>query len=1496
MAKNPLGTGAAGAGGAGAAGPGRPASAGGAVGGAGGAVGARGTRGATGAGGTGAAGAVGAGAAGAGGAGGAGGTAGAGGTRGDTGAAGTGATSPTGPRGAGGAGGNTGAGGARGAAGAGGAGGVGGAAGAGGAGAASAGGAGGAAGAGGAKATPAGGTGGPASTGGTGPAGALRHLLGLPPAPTEFPIAGTTPSLLFPQLLPHNPLPAPAPYTAVTESLTERREPETRASTPERRELETRAPVCARVPRVRRSRAPTVPGTHDMTLRPSSVPQRVVLPSPPASSLPVVADPPSHLTRQLALVKAELQERHTCTDLGPSALRLPVLLTTTHSSVFWPLALCSTFGRVVLHRARGSCLEDGVQCCEAGIYAGAMAAQELRWLTYLLTDLGERPRSPPVLYVDNKAMLALCHEQRLEHRTKHIALLYFLARELQQCRQLRLSYVASRANTADVFTKALGSARAPPLAARSPPLQSASRPCSPRAAFSSPLATPAARSPPLQPARHPCSSLAAPAAHSPPACGSLAAPAARSPPACGTIAAPAARSPLACGPLAAPAARSPPACHPCSLLVAHLRPTHRPLLSASRPLVARSPPLAARSPTLAACAPPLAARSPPLAAHSHPLAARAPPSDSPLAAPCSLLAALWQPARRPLQPTHHPQAACSSPFLLAALAGCPIQFDTWLDDFQLYLLSDSSDSVSLFDHTSGASLTPPATVDTERTHFGQHKTAKALYDAVVARYSSPSTAALGHLILPYLFPELSAFATVEDLVTHLHTSDARYHSALPAEFLDKNPPPMYITLYFIVTRLRDSLHAVRDHFLALDPTDLTVDLLDKHLIAAKTSVVAVGAARGTPRTPFFEGCSPSPLAPSYASAAAVDILGAEDVGAASAFSGKRRSNKGKGGKSGGGGSGGGGGVGSGGGGGGGGGGSSGSGGGSGGLSGSGGGSGGVRVAVVAVVGVVAAAVVAAGVELFRGECGASGGSVRCPYVIRTGDRAGQTCEKLHTQHRCFSRLDDAWHTEFGDEAERPRWAELLRSGVDTFALDYDAMLAAILLSLVLHLLRPCTGAGGTGAGDPGTGCIGAGGAGAGGVGAGGTGARGTGAGGADAGGPGAGSTRAGDPGAGGAGAGGAGGTLQRRPFFVPPQPSSLPPLDSVLCQVLIPVPSPPAFFLPGVPDLESDVARAASPTVPHLLAIVVTNPSFDLVAESESNCPLPVGDECALGTDVLEERQEDFQCLVAAVPHLVAMLLAPKGDQDTPDVPTPRSYGEAITGPYSSRWHVDFQGEAATGFSACLQGSLHEEIWLRRPPGFTGSFPACTQWRLRQPVHGIRQAPRKLHNTLRTTLAALGFAPSTADPTLFLCTDTSLPPFYVLVYVDDLVFATADTEALVLVKLEQEKRHICSYLGLHITRGRARCTITLTQSHMVHQFLQRFGFRYSSPQSTPPPTGHSLSAPPSDESIEPSGPYSALVGCLMYLMTCTRPDLPYPLSILARYVAPGMLNCERMND
>ncbi|CAI7889666.1 unnamed protein product [Closterium sp. NIES-53] len=126
----------------------------------------------------------------------------------------------------------------------------------------------------------------------------------------------------------------------------------------------------------------------------------------------------------------------------------------------------------------------------------------------------------------------------------------------------------------------------------------------------------------------------------------------------------------------------------------------------------------------------------------------------------------------------------------------------------------------------------------EHEHFGQHKTAQALYTAVVARYSSPASAALSRLSLPYLFPDLSSFHTVADLITHLRTSEACFRAAMPDEFLAKNPPPLWLTLYHLVTRLPDTLRSVRDHFLARCPTELTIALLEKELLAAEASIVA----------------------------------------------------------------------------------------------------------------------------------------------------------------------------------------------------------------------------------------------------------------------------------------------------------------------------------------------------------------------------------------------------------------------------------------------------------------------------------------------------------------------------------------------------------------------------------------------------------------------------------------------------------------------------------
>ncbi|CAI7767347.1 unnamed protein product, partial [Closterium sp. NIES-54] len=97
----------------------------------------------------------------------------------------------------------------------------------------------------------------------------------------------------------------------------------------------------------------------------------------------------------------------------------------------------------------------GCLICEAELYAAAMAAQELRWLSFLLTDLGERPRSLPVLFADNRSAILLCGKPCLVGKAKHIQLRYFLLREFQQRGQAHVVCVVSEANTADIFTKAL---------------------------------------------------------------------------------------------------------------------------------------------------------------------------------------------------------------------------------------------------------------------------------------------------------------------------------------------------------------------------------------------------------------------------------------------------------------------------------------------------------------------------------------------------------------------------------------------------------------------------------------------------------------------------------------------------------------------------------------------------------------------------------------------------------------------------------------------------------------------------------------------------------------------------------------------------------------------------------------------------------------------------------------------------------------------------------
>ncbi|CAI7876006.1 unnamed protein product [Closterium sp. NIES-53] len=187
------------------------------------------------------------------------------------------------------------------------------------------------------------------------------------------------------------------------------------------------------------------------------------------------------------------------------------------------------------------------------------------------------------------------------------------------------------------------------------------------------------------------------------------------------------------------------------------------------------------------------------------------------------------------------------------------------------------------------------------------------------------------------------------------------------------------------------------------------------------------------------------------------------------------------------------------------------------------------------------------------------------------------------------------------------------------------------------------------------------------------------------------------------------------------------------------LPEPPASSLPHVPDPESDLARAASPTVTRLLATVVSDPDFEstaafslvtelvdsaatsrldyvesLVTESESVCPPSVRGEPALRSDVLEDRQFELECLAAALPRFASMLLCLEKDPDALDIPIRRSYAEAIAGEYSSQWQAAMDAEMASSKSTGTYvdkvhppgANIVDGMWIFFVKRLPGSLPA----------------------------------------------------------------------------------------------------------------------------------------------------------------------------------------------
>ena len=141
---------------------------------------------------------------------------------------------------------------------------------------------------------------------------------------------------------------------------------------------------------------------------------------------------------------------------------------------------------------------------------------------------------------------------------------------------------------------------------------------------------------------------------------------------------------------------------------------------------------------------------------------------------------------------------------------------------------------------------------------------------------------------------------------------------------------------------------------------------------------------------------------------------------------------------------------------------------------------------------------------------------------------------------------------------------------------------------------------------------------------------------------------------------------------------------------------------------------------------------------------------------------------------------------------------------------------------------------------------------------------------------------------------------FLALYVDDMLVATKSKQEIVklksLLSSEFDMKDLGAakkILGIEIHRDRRAGKLWLSQKGYLKKVLERFSMLDAKPVSTPLFAHFKLSSqlcPSSDKESEYMSkvPYANAVGCLMYLMVCTRPDISHAVSVVSRYMAdPG---------
>ena len=209
--------------------------------------------------------------------------------------------------------------------------------------------------------------------------------------------------------------------------------------------------------------------------------------------------------------------------------------------------------------------------------------------------------------------------------------------------------------------------------------------------------------------------------------------------------------------------------------------------------------------------------------------------------------------------------------------------------------------------------------------------------------------------------------------------------------------------------------------------------------------------------------------------------------------------------------------------------------------------------------------------------------------------------------------------------------------------------------------------------------------------------------------------------------------------------------------------------------------------------------------------------------------------------------------------------------------------------NAFLNGDLHEEIYMKLPPGYADrkgdSLPPNPVCKLQKSLYGLKQASRQWFLKFSTTSTSLGFIQTHSDHTCFIKITDALF-LCVIVYVDDIVIVSNTDSEVDLLKQQLKHHFKLRDLGpmkyfLVLEIARSSDGIHVCQRKYALDLLDETGLLGCKPSSVSMDPSIKFSKEEGGALVDAEA-YRCLIGRLMYLQI-TRPDITFAVNKLSQF-------------